>query len=195
MRGSPTKHRMMNSGLRDHPRACGAHFENGQHTMDLTWIIPAHAGLTAVFSATCVSFRDHPRACGAHCRTYVLPPGTRGSSPRMRGSQKDMLLGSSLIGIIPAHAGLTCFTKESHRPYEDHPRACGAHSATSDFKSPKTGSSPRMRGSPPPRLSSAVKIGIIPAHAGLTRCGTLLLHCRRDHPRACGAHSMTGYLL
>ena len=71
---------------RDHPRACGAHCEDGRAhdlfqgssprmrgsppvMMPLAvsqGIIPAHAGLTSSRQGSLPQSRDHPRACGAH---------------------------------------------------------------------------------------------------------------------------------
>ena len=111
-----------------------------------------------------------------------------GSSPRMRGSPENATAVDHVLGIIPAHAGLTSISMYSSIPARDHPRACGAHSISRLKSRLKRGSSPRMRGSLIVDLLKDGTAGIIPAHAGLT-----LLLCRqdessRDHPRACGAH-------
>ena len=111
----------------DHPRACGAHSQidaNGQIQQGssprmrgsqftnkrvefLHGIIPAHAGLTTRARSIVSARRDHPRACGAH-QTYSEPKTCpKGSSPRMRGSPACFCRSEKVIGIIPAHAGLT----------------------------------------------------------------------------------------
>ena len=111
----------------DNPRACGAHLirtldylqpsgssprmrgsRSGRHIRLATGgIIPAHAGLTMLYTpAVCYPW-DHPRACGAHYLSLVYVFHCLGSSPRMRGSQFEMLYIISPPGIIPAHAGLT----------------------------------------------------------------------------------------
>ena len=51
------------------------------------------------------------------------------------------------------------------------------------------GSSPRMRGSHMALTMPSVSVGIIPAHAGLTRISSTSSRLSRDHPRACGAHT------
>ena len=187
MRGSPLSKDMENTGYgiipahagltfsqarainhrRDHPRACGAHL---------------------LYQAVSGCVLDHPRACGAHlCMT---PPASSmlGSSPRMRGSRKAEHNSKSHCGIIPAHAGLTKGNVASHSLDEDHPRACGAHARSVEYVESVTGSSPRMRGSPPRRDRPARRVGIIPAHAGLTISNLVQEVADRDHPRACGAH-------
>ena len=91
-----------------------------------------------------------------------------GSSPRMRGSRGllfDCRLG---IGIIPAHAGLTLGNRLMAQYQQDHPRACGAHDQSVERGWQGVGSSPRMRGSQDALPSALDRLGIIPAHAGLT---------------------------
>ena len=173
---------------RDHPRACGAHMllnilffaamgssprMRGSRREDIKGraaegIIPAHAGLTLLlFINRCVP-RDHPRACGAHCCMAISESMYVGSSPRMRGSRLLTMLSRFASGIIPAHAGLTSIRYGRKFTARDHPRACGAHEKIYlRFKSGK-GSSPRMRGSQCGATTSLSRIGIIPAHAGLT---------------------------
>ena len=74
------------------------------------------------------------------------------------------------------------------RSLGDHPRACGAHCCGVGGSSPRSGSSPRMRGSLFDGSKDIAINGIIPAHAGLTRTSMAVSCCVRDHPRACGAH-------
>ena len=106
----------------------------------------------------------------------------------MRGSPPSGGFYVYLIGIIPAHAGLTSNAWASARRRRDHPRACGAHMRQSLIIVNIQGSSPRMRGSPVCRLFSCSRPGIIPAHAGLTVSLFSSIFPAGDHPRACGAH-------
>ena len=118
----------------DHPRACGAHPigtrlpshlkgssprmrgspNRNSSTKSSKGIIPAHAGLTCDHSI-CYPFpKDHLRACGAHPLVSPLISTFSGSSPRMRGSQMISLFLCWLLGIIPAHAGLTQGRRSSY---------------------------------------------------------------------------------
>ena len=151
-------------------------------------IIPAHAGLTFMHRPEYHMIRDHPRACGAHLATSRYAKQFEGSSPRMRGSQARVHRDRSLIGIIPAHAGLTSCQSHKYSSSRDHPRACGAHTATAIMRLDKSGSSPRMRGSLDVERQARIPHGIIPAHAGLTQWNSQICRLERDHPRACGAH-------
>ena len=180
--------RTFSAMIRDHPRACGAHlaFSRLQHMtagssprmrgslvsigdacVDVG-IIPAHAGLTYTVRHCSIRCRDHPRACGAHGRLASLPPSRRGSSPRMRGSPSILPALPAAAGIIPAHAGLTCHPECIRKRPWDHPRACGAHQVQDLIPFAPLGSSPRMRGSLLEPFATLARLGIIPAHAGLT---------------------------
>ena len=142
---------------RDHPRACGAHCKinllmtkgvgssprmrgslfKGSVSVQEVGIIPAHAGLTSWHCVHHSRHWDHPRACGAHGLSAFIDLAKVGSSPRMRGSQPKPDSCNLLLGIIPAHAGLTLSIiwrnflalRVIHRAdrAKDHPRACGAH--------------------------------------------------------------------
>ena len=200
---------IVNRAVRDHPRACGAHLFRSMYGFILPGssprmrgsrrviraeyfdegIIPAHAGLTDTAGRLCRPKWDRPRACGAHIEYDVPKNMVSGSSPRMRGSHlRDCGIGRRL-GIIPAHAGLTCRRMRCTRTTRDHPRACGAHLKIPPPLWEGLGSSPRMRGSPSDPIRYVNQPGIIPAHAGLTFSARSCRRRRRDHPRACGAHS------
>ena len=93
-----------------------------------------------------------------------------GSSPRMRGAL------SAIEG--------------EHKSNQDHPRACGEHNMDMEVFPSCSGSSPRMRGAPRGLSEGLPSRGIIPAHAGSTRCRPREDARSRDHPRACGEHSV-----
>ena len=106
----------------------------------------------------------------------------------MRGSLVGASRDGEMLGIIPAHAGLTSQWVYSSGKSRDHPRACGAHPRSTRMIQTFTGSSPRMRGSPNPLDMHIFDAGIIPAHAGLTQLILAPIVAGGDHPRACGAH-------
>ena len=109
----------------------------------------------------------------------------------MRGSLHMVMARRKRAGIIPAHAGLTSVQGIRIPLKRDHPRACGAHQAVEQAQKGGAGSSPRMRGSLAPGPVRVQCTGIIPAHAGLTTNPHTSDDSQRDHPRACGAHSMS----
>ena len=150
----------------DHPRACGEHiglsgtcncFQGSSPRLRGTpgraaaprvrdGIIPALAGNTSVTSHRRTCPRDHPRACGEHYPTVdkVLP--LTGSSPRLRGTQREPCDVTDLPGIIPALAGNTPCSTIRRPALWDHPRACGEHLHALRLRELVEGSSPRLRG-------------------------------------------------
>ena len=70
-------------------------------------IIPAHAGQTRTTRPERHGVTDHPRACGANQISVVIPFDVNGSSPRMRGKLRGLVLAVDEHRIIPAHAGQT----------------------------------------------------------------------------------------
>ena len=197
------------AGRWDHPRGCGAH--SGNHLIEQICsgssprvrgslfcvfiragncgIIPAGAGLTPAMPRPNQPYRDHPRGCGAHCLTVICQRRGSGSSPRVRGSQVKVSSKCFNPGIIPAGAGLTASRRGRAAGRWDHPRGCGAHSRRATTIRWRSGSSPRVRGSPvlPPNVKGTR--GIIPAGAGLTIPIMPIGLARLDHPRGCGAHN------
>ena len=154
-------------------------------------IIPAHAGQTLIRAGRRRHEPDHPRACGANPPTRQIVQLGCGSSPRMRGKRVERLLRGLGRRIIPAHAGQTDFVAEFLRVLPDHPRACGANSASRSVTISTVGSSPRMRGKRSQCAPSRGSARIIPAHAGQTAVRCHVGDTPTDHPRACGANSGT----
>ena len=98
-----------------------------------------------------------------------MPPiFSRGSSPRVRGSQSSRRRDKDGAGIIPAGAGLTQPCHSALTIMRDHPRGCGAHVYARVMDVIISGSSPRVRGSPNTTKDMNALVGIIPAGAGLT---------------------------
>ena len=112
----------------------------------------------------------------------------------MRGTPFPHLRFVVPVGIIPAHAGNTSAHCRMRISGRDHPRACGEHVSARRRPRRRRGSSPRMRGTLglAPVLPSI--LGIIPAHAGNTRRPIVRPTWCRDHPRACGEHSVMAAL-
>ena len=131
-------------------------------------IIPAHAGKTASSSVSAATLEDHPRPCGENWLIAKLFFRAVGSSPPMRGKRTGVKVHRLDHGIIPAHAGKTCWRLQGYTDEEDHPRPCGENLVFNYLTFTISGSSPPMRGKqePVPKIRSSN--GIIPAHAGKT---------------------------
>ena len=93
-------------------------------------------------------------------------------------------------GIIPAYAGNTPWNRQRQASPWDHPRVCGEHSDAALIIAPRSGSSPRMRGTLHDWPIQVVVEGIIPAYAGNTRNRLASISSHWDHPRVCGEHGV-----
>ena len=106
----------------------GLLFRLSKHT-PMIGITPAHAGLTGFSRTLGRSSWDHPRACGAYLDACCGSRMFWGSPPRMRGLQGNEVYEDDIVGITPAHAGLTIILQINTYGMRDHPRACGAYSS------------------------------------------------------------------
>ena len=150
--------------------------------------IPACAGNTTRTS-TCRDSRSvHPRVCGEHELKNLGRAPICGSSPRVRGTPSRELAPRAQFRFIPACAGntgLNCHTPV-HIPV--HPRVCGEHVPRPPRTPCCAGSSPRVRGTPSPRLCDRFVRRFIPACAGNTLPPVAAAWPRSVHPRVCGEH-------
>ena len=69
--------------------------------------IPAYAGNTPETPPPATPTAVHPRVCGEHTTSLKNSPSSCGSSPRMRGTRKEMKDKSYNPRFIPAYAGNT----------------------------------------------------------------------------------------
>ena len=106
----------------------------------------------------------------------------------MRGTLLIAHLWFLRSGIIPAYAGNTDFISDIVASLWDHPRVCGEHRSSSPNASKRSGSSPRMRGTPSTATFKEADWGIIPAYAGNTGPTCICSPEAGDHPRVCGEH-------
>ena len=131
-------------------------------------IIPACAGNTQYqYSDWCRGW-DHPRVCGEHLCAVLCVLHVAGSSPRVRGTLEHAQGILERFGIIPACAGNTIIRLLLIMAIRDHPRVCGEHDVTIPSDTSKSGSSPRVRGTPLTLALLPGGLGIIPACAGNT---------------------------
>ena len=173
---------------RDHPRVCGEHMI--QQHVDIVvagssprvrgtprfgsfprmqpGIIPACAGNTRKSRSTRPPCRDHPRVCGEHDIMVIGSLEDLGSSPRVRGTRRQLQYDVQLRGIIPACAGNTSIRRTVTARCGDHPRVCGEHDVGVAHDGGALGSSPRVRGTLRNLASQSALRGIIPACAGNT---------------------------
>ena len=130
----------------------------------------------------------HPRACGEHRVPESTVYHGRGSSPRVRGTQRKTRRRRCRLRFIPARAGNTRIFMCGHIHFPVHPRACGEHAGGLGTVTVYFGSSPRVRGTPRGRLHGRLQGRFIPARAGNTYSTIDMRSFATVHPRACGEH-------
>ena len=111
-----------------------------------TRFIPAGAGNTTINPVLGLIAPVHPRGCGEHSASGRRRLGTRGSSPRVRGTPHDPALVDGGERFIPAGAGNTQPRRECMAGSTVHPRGCGEHEVLVKHFTASYGSSPRVRG-------------------------------------------------
>ena len=128
----------------------------------------------------------HPRVCGERTKSQLSSRTRYGSSPRLRGTLATAAPVPHVHRFIPAFAGNASTQSWSTCLVSVHPRVCGERSTTPAPKSWRTGSSPRLRGTPV-NISSHERVHrFIPAFAGnAPRTGAQTGRCP-VHPRVCG---------
>ena len=127
------------------PRMRGTEAYNGRAGRECRFI-PAHAGNRRDWSNTPPFRTVHPRACGEQDSSHTLTTCFRGSSPRMRGTDRSAPTRGCRRRFIPAHAGNSSDPRSIDRRLSVHPRACGEQDLLYELVATELGSSPRMRG-------------------------------------------------
>ena len=92
-------------------------------------------------------------------------------------------------GSSPHTRGALRSRRRPVSPRRDHPRIRGEHVVFSLDPHFRIGSSPHTRGAPVLLGIPAPPVGIIPAYAGSTPCGTIFREDHWDHPRIRGEHT------
>ena len=200
--------RSLRAGLRSRPRASGGHpspggvafghmesspRERGSSSCCLARrftmrVVPARAGVIRGPATGLTSMRCRPRASGGHPPGIVIPDGASASSPRERGSSPARQAVVARMGVVPARAGvIRATTRRRPRP-TSRPRASGGHPANGGTGRAITKSSPRERGSSPPRGGSAGSGHVVPARAGVILPRGTPARRGRSRPRASGGH-------
>ena len=97
----------------------------------------------------------------------------------------------TLLGrIIPAHAGFTMTPPGTLSGTRDHPRTRGVYVNALFALADAAGSSPHTRGLPVKVATANFEERIIPAHAGFTHAGQVIIFQVQDHPRTRGVYAL-----
>jgi len=148
--------------------------------------IPARAGNAKARPIPRSKMPVHPRACGERKSRSPHPNQSAGSSPRVRGTQRNHSFQNRRTRFIPARAGNARCCGMCPQPPAVHPRACGERTARFNSHNRDPGSSPRVRGTL--RLTREFRIidRFIPARAGNAAQFRPMRKAAAVHPRACG---------
>ena len=144
--GFTTRPRRRRWRRRDHPRTRGVYFRQGMPSDLLNRIIPAHAGFTGNRGTGEQGSSDHPRTRGVYILICDAPRMISGSSPHTRGLRSGSARRFQGLGIIPAHAGFTCYDHVREARQRDHPRTRGVYRSGGVGGAATDGSSPHTRG-------------------------------------------------
>ena len=131
----------------------------------------------------------HPRVRGEHGRLNNRHIPEIGSSPRARGTRRELVCARDLLRFIPACAGNTRKLSAAPPQCPVHPRVRGEHVAQFEQDGGVTGSSPRARGTHPPHPQRSAFYRFIPACAGNTASCSRSTRASAVHPRVRGEHA------
>ena len=149
-------------------------------------LIPACAGKTSRPPRPPPSRPAHPRVCGENIQGFIDGIKNMGSSPRVRGKHRAARTRGPPRRLIPACAGKTPPSRCRQAAGRAHPRVCGENYDAYQIGINAGGSSPRVRGKPPPVGAQRRRRGLIPACAGKTDQSTPGSRSAGAHPRVCG---------
>jgi hypothetical protein len=116
---------------------------------DRARFIPARAGNAHQQPQERVACAVHPRACGERSKSLPATTVPGGSSPRVRGTLDASSSHDLRDRFIPARAGNALGPDRGRDRTAVHPRACGERLAWAAAVTAGSGSSPRVRGTPP----------------------------------------------
>ena len=198
-----------------HPRVCGEQFvcpagepdkagssprvrgtgPNQLFSCDRGRFIPACAGNRPTIVASTPMVTVHPRVCGEqNASRFWLTPSI-GSSPRVRGTVRMLLLARRRKRFIPACAGNRGQRAISHFRNPVHPRVCGEQPTQSSSPPTTFGSSPRVRGTACRGDGWGLGKRFIPACAGNSAGSWLSRLHSPVHPRVCGEQCIRSGIL
>jgi len=148
--------------------------------------IPACAGNGFENYAKSAFLAVHPRVCGERTKGTLMVEVSRGSSPRVRGTEYSVSTARHQYRFIPACAGNGRAASNLWPTVAVHPRVCGEREETNTLCKVTLGSSPRVRGTAKRMAVSKWSRRFIPACAGNGAPLSRSHHELAVHPRVCG---------
>jgi len=148
--------------------------------------IPAGAGNGCREPACRNRTTVHPRGCGERNRHNKSFHRTAGSSPRVRGTDGEIIHPLANQRFIPARAGNRMTWLISLKGLPVHPRPCGEQGFKVSSAVINGGSSPPVRGTVDTAGGKHRFYRFIPARAGNRRIALIAIKPTTVHPRPCG---------
>ena len=160
--------------MKDHPHACGDKLRQDKDLTQAQGSSPRVWGQVSKITYGRQGFKDHPHACGDKYLSLSHFLILSGSSPRVWGQGSIILLGLSLIGIIPTRVGTRTSTCRYKNHGKDHPHACGDKVLQESTTYVMLGSSPRVWGQVTYKDFARFCKRIIPTRVGTRRTTSIL---------------------
>ena len=148
--------------------------------------IPACAGNSHQARMNRGEFAVHPRVCGEQSHAASGASRLYGSSPRVRGTGRELRLHADQRRFIPACAGNSSRLMRLSVRNPVHPRVCGEQLEKLSGRFTIAGSSPRVRGTGHRKQQGKPFIRFIPACAGNRSDKASRSQSASVHPRVCG---------
>ena len=155
--------------------------------------IPAYAGETRASERGGFFPRVDPRVRGGDQDLKTIPAERMGRSPRTRGRRYRRIGHNPCTRSIPAYAGETLGLHAVSVVRRVDPRVRGGDAMLAPMRVPFLGRSPRTRGRRTRLASLAIFSRSIPAYAGETAPGQILLRRIRVDPRVRGGDATDPY--
>ena len=149
---------------------------------------PACAGNTFRLKSSAPYLAVQPRVCGEHSAPHRELRSRPGSAPRVRGTRPSAVCKVPSGRFSPACAGNTPAIIPTRWKHLVQPRVCGEHRGTAFRRHWRTGSAPRVRGTPLTPAAIHLLLRFSPACAGNTVTFLSIRSCLAVQPRVCGEH-------
>ena len=198
--------RVTYAGRAVHPRVCGEQPLSGRASCRAPGSSPRVRGTGSIglggpfhsrFIPACAGNRPgdqrhdkhpavHPRVCGEQFAVVLYVCLYGGSSPRVRGTARQIAPLIRQHRFIPACAGNSLRLLKPALNIPVHPRVCGEQSQAAKACPQHTGSSPRVRGTERIDHQTGQQLRFIPACAGNSPHLSASGGDHPVHPRVCG---------
>ena len=150
--------------------------------------IPTCVGNIRLVLFCLITLRLHPHVCGEHSKEPLCILGTSGSSPRVWGTFNSPITTLFIPRFIPTCVGNIVDSSRAAARIAVHPHVCGEHITERSASASQDGSSPRVWGTYPRKMSLECGLRFIPTCVGNIFHSLGLFREDAVHPHVCGEH-------